>query len=65
MATAQNKLKNQKKEHHMWSNEVWGILLCGGGLLLLLSLISFSPQDLTRIPFLKDAVESVDSVDVV
>jgi len=43
-----------------WSNEVVGIVLCGGGLLLLLSLISFSPQDLSRIPFMGDAVEGAD-----
>ena len=60
MATARNKLKNQKKEHMAWSNEVFGIVLCGAGLLLLLALISFSPQDLTHIPFLRDAVESAD-----
>jgi S-DNA-T family DNA segregation ATPase FtsK/SpoIIIE len=60
MATARNQLKNQKREHHAWSNEVLGILFCGGGLLILLSLISFSPDDLTHIPFLKDAVRAGD-----
>lgn len=50
MATARNKPKNQKIERKPWPNEVLGILFFGGGLLLLLSLISFSPHDLTHIP---------------
>jgi len=61
MATTRNRKKNEKKEHSRWSNEVLGIALIGGGLLLLLALISFSPQDLTRLPFLGDAVETVEN----
>ncbi len=61
MATTRNRKKNEKKEHSRWSNEVLGIVLIGGGLLLLLALISFSPQDLTRLPFLGDAVETVEN----
>lgn len=66
MATARNKPKNQKSERKQWPNEVLGILLGGGGLLLLLSLISFSPHDLRHVPWLNDAGgkggESVDCI---
>ena len=54
MATARNKPKNQKGERKQWPNEVLGILLCGGGLLLLLSLVSFSIDDLIRVPLIGD-----------
>lgn len=52
MASSKNTPKNQKRERKQWPNEVLGILLCGGGLLLLLSLISFTPDDLRHIPFI-------------
>ena len=38
----------------MWPNEVLGILFSGMGVLLLLSLISFSPHDLPKIPVIGD-----------
>lgn len=60
MATARNKLKNQKEDRQPWPNEVLGILLCGGGLLLLLSLMSFVPGDLVYIPWMQDAVGAAE-----
>ncbi len=50
MASPKNKLKNTKQEKKPWPNEVLGILLCGGGILLLLSLVSYSPHDLPSLP---------------
>ncbi|NWK56828.1 DNA translocase FtsK [Verrucomicrobiaceae bacterium N1E253] len=61
MATARNKPKNQKRERSQWPNEVLGILLCGGGLLLLLSLISFVPGDVKFLPWMGDAGEAAQS----
>lgn len=54
MATARNKPKNQRRERKQWPNEVLGILFSGIGLLLLLSLISYSPHDLPRMPWIGD-----------
>ena len=53
MASPKNKLKNSKQDRKPWPNEVLGILLCGGGILLLLSLISYSPHDLPNLPGLR------------
>jgi len=50
MASPKNKQKNTKQEKKPWPNEVLGILLCGGGILLLLSLVSYSPHDLPSLP---------------
>ena len=55
MATPRNKLRNTKKERKPWPNEVLGILLCGFGVLLLLSLISFSGSDPAIFQFLGGA----------
>ena len=50
MASPKNKLKTKQTERKPWPNEVVGILLCGGGVLLLLSLVSYSPHDLPNLP---------------
>ncbi|BDS05518.1 DNA translocase FtsK [Oceaniferula spumae] len=50
MASPRNKLKNEKQDRKPWPNEVLGILLCGAGVLLLLSLVSYSPHDLPNLP---------------
>ena len=49
MAAPRNKSRNQKKDCKPWPNEVLGILLCGGGVLLLLSLLSYSPVDMEKL----------------
>lgn len=49
MAAPRNKPKNKKRDRKPWPNEVLGILLCGGGILLLLALISYSPNDLIKL----------------
>ncbi len=53
MAPSKNKPKNTKQERKPWPNEVLGVLLCGVGILLLLSLISYSPHDLPNLPGLR------------
>ena len=53
MASPKHKPKNTKRDRKPWPNEVLGILLCGGGMLLLLSLISYSPLDLPNLPGLR------------
>jgi len=45
MAAPRNQLRNTKKDRKPWPNEVLGILLCGAGILLLLSLVSYSSTD--------------------
>ena len=55
MAAPRNKPKNKKKERKPWPNEVLGIVLSGYGLLLLLSLISFSASDPAIFQFLGSA----------
>ncbi|MBT8043420.1 MAG: DNA translocase FtsK 4TM domain-containing protein, partial [Verrucomicrobiae bacterium] len=57
MATPRNKLRNKKKEHKPWPNEVVGILLSGAGILLMLSLISYSPHDLPNLPGIGGSIE--------
>jgi len=49
-----NKKRGEVPEPSKWSNEISGILLIAVGLLLLLSLISYSPADLPDIGFLGD-----------
>jgi len=61
MAAPRNKLRNQKDERKPWPNEVLGILLCGSGLLLLLSLVSFSAYDPSIFQFMGGADEGSDS----
>ena len=46
MAEPKNKKRHEEKERPRWSNEVAGIILIGSGLLLFLSLLSYSPSDL-------------------
>lgn len=62
MAAPRNKLRNQKDERKPWPNEVLGILLCGSGLLLLLSLVSFSANDPSIFQFMGGADDGSDSV---
>ncbi|MEI6653915.1 MAG: DNA translocase FtsK 4TM domain-containing protein [Verrucomicrobiota bacterium] len=46
MAVRDNKKRNEETMPRKWSNEIIGILLIAGGVVLLLSLISYSPADL-------------------
>ncbi|MGJ8678323.1 MAG: DNA translocase FtsK [Akkermansiaceae bacterium] len=45
MAASSNKLKKSESVKKAWPNEVTGIIFAALGLLLILSLISYSPQD--------------------
>ena len=49
MAAPRNKPRNKTKDRKPWPNEVLGILLCGGGILLLLSMVSYAPSDLANL----------------
>lgn len=60
MAASRNKLRNEKTDRKPWPNEVLGILLAGSGLLLLLSLLSFSAHDPSIFQFLGGAEDSAD-----
>jgi S-DNA-T family DNA segregation ATPase FtsK/SpoIIIE len=52
MAKTKNKSRSKKGGESGWSNEVAGIAMIGGGLLLLLSLVSYTPSDLPMgLPF--------------
>ncbi len=53
MARYQNKLRGEPEPPSRWSNEITGILWIAGGLLLLLSLVRYSPADLPRFGFLE------------
>ncbi|MBT8036758.1 MAG: DNA translocase FtsK [Verrucomicrobiae bacterium] len=64
MAAPRNKLKNKKDDRKPWPNEVLGILLCGAAILLLLSLVSYSPNDLPNLPGLGGGSESVERSNV-
>jgi S-DNA-T family DNA segregation ATPase FtsK/SpoIIIE len=55
MAAPRNKLRSKQNDRKPWPNEVLGILLCGLGLLLLLSLISFSASDPSIFQFMGGA----------
>jgi S-DNA-T family DNA segregation ATPase FtsK/SpoIIIE len=48
MAGRDNKKRGEVAESSRWSNEITGILWIAGGLLLLLSLVKYSPADLPR-----------------
>jgi S-DNA-T family DNA segregation ATPase FtsK/SpoIIIE len=48
MAGRDNKKRGEVAESSRWSNEITGILWITGGLLLLLSLVKYSPADLPR-----------------
>ncbi len=52
MAAPRNKLRNKQNDRKPWPNEVLGILLGGSGLLLLLSLVSFSASDPSIFQFM-------------
>ncbi len=53
MARNGNKRKGDSEAPSRWSNEVTGILWMAGGLLLLLSVVRYSPADLPRWGFLE------------
>jgi len=53
MARIGNKRKGEPETPSRWSNEVTGVLWMAGGLLLLLSLVRYSPADLPRWGFLE------------
>jgi DNA segregation ATPase FtsK/SpoIIIE, S-DNA-T family len=48
MAAKDNKKRGEAPESTRWSNEVYGILWITFGLLLLLSLVKYSPADLPK-----------------
>ncbi len=62
MPAPKNRRRNSKKNKKPWPNEVVGILLCGLGLLLMLSLISYSPNDLPNLPGLDGAKDTEGSI---
>lgn len=53
MAARDNKKRGDWEEPSRWSNEIYGIVLITAGLLLLLSLINYSPADLPSWGFLE------------
>ncbi len=53
MGRRDNKKRGERPEPGKWSNEIQGIALIAGGLILLLSLVSYSPADLPRWGFLE------------
>lgn len=53
MARYNNKLRGEPEAPSRWSNEIFGILWIAGGLLMLLSLVRYSPADLPRFGFLE------------
>jgi len=53
MARIGNKRKGETEAPSRWSNELTGVLWIAGGLLLLLSLVRYSPADLPRWGFLE------------
>ncbi len=55
MAAPRNKLRSKQNDRKPWPNEVLGILLGGFGLLLLLSLVSFSSSDPSIFQFMGGA----------
>ena len=60
MAAPRNKLRSKQNDRKPWPNEVLGILLCGFGLLLLLSLVSFSSSDPSIFQFMGGAGGEAD-----
>ena len=60
MASKDNKKRGEVETPSRWTNEITGILWITGGLLLLLSLVKYSPADLrgpSNIPFLGGFLE--------
>jgi len=60
MAGRDNKKRGEKAESSRWSNEITGILWITAGVILLLSLVKYSPADLrspSGIPFLGGILE--------
>lgn len=53
MANGGNKKRGEQPEPGKWSNEITGIVLISAGILLLLSLVSYSPSDLPNFGFLE------------
>jgi hypothetical protein len=60
MAAPRNKLRSKQNDRKPWPNEVLGILLGGFGLLLLLSLVSFSSSDPSIFQFMGGADSDAD-----
>ncbi len=54
MAGKNNKKRGEVDTPSRWTNEITGILWIAGGLLLLLSLVRYSPADLNGLKFIKD-----------
>jgi len=53
MGSRDNKKRGELPEPKKWSNEIQGMVLISGGLVLLLSLVSYSPADLPKWGFLE------------
>ncbi|MGC4015937.1 MAG: DNA translocase FtsK [Luteolibacter sp.] len=53
MARPENKKRGEEPEPSKWSNEITGIILLAVGLLLALSLVSYSPSGLPQFGFLE------------
>ena len=60
MARSDNKKRGEEPSPSKWSNEITGIILIAVGLLLTLSLVSYSPAHLPPWGFLKDFTAQAD-----
>ncbi|BCU79099.1 DNA translocase FtsK 4TM domain-containing protein [Luteolibacter sp. LG18] len=61
MARPENKKRGEEPEPSKWSNEITGIILLATGLLLALSLVSYSPSDLPHVGFLEPFADKSDA----
>jgi len=61
MARSDNKKRGEEPPASKWSNEITGIILIAVGLLLTLSLVSYSPAHLPPWGFLKDSTAQADN----
>ncbi len=60
MANKENKKRGQIEEPKKWSSEIAGVCWMAGGLVLLLSQLSYSPGDLPDLGFLKNFADKTD-----
>lgn len=60
MANKENKKRGQIEEPKQWSSEIAGVCWMAGGLVLLLSQLSYSPGDLPDLGFLKNFADKTD-----
>lgn len=60
MANRENKKRGQIEEPKQWSSEVAGVCWLAGGLVLLLSQLSYSPADLPDLGFLQNFADKGD-----